>query len=332
MVYFICGDIPLLLKYEEILKEVREKNIGIEEKIFDASQGEEESFLHAISTNSIFASKEIIILKRAESIKKLEKFVGYFQEFNLSQKEIIVLYEEILDDFGRSANKLSSKVQSIVEKVAKIIFARKETEKKGIHFYVEKELKTSSSQAEKFCEIVGEDFLKIKQEIEKVKNYLNGEAFSIDKILPIVTKNNEYNLKSLIEKFLQNRKYIELIEFLNVEKEYMSFLYGLSEEINIILKLKLLQKRGNIRSGMSYKHFKENIYPSISRYFKRERGDYIREYPLFLKFSIVEEYEEEFLIEKIREILIAEYNIKSGKIQEDIEIQKMIISFFRGEE
>lgn len=327
MIYFLHGDTPLQMRYQELIKEIKSKNLNIPEKIYDASLGEETDFLGSISTNSMFSPKELIILKRSESLKKLDKFIGYLEEYDLSQKEVVIVYEEFLNSFGKATNKPTTKMFSNIEKVAKLVTARKENEKKGMIFFVEKELKISEYDAEKICEIIGEDFYTIKQEVEKVKNFLNGEPFSLEKILPILSVSNEFNLKNLIDNFIENKEKINLINYLREEKEYMSFLYMISDEMNIILKLKLLEKRGSIKRSMSYKYFKENIYEGIKKYFKKERGDYVKEYPLFLKIKLLELYDEEFLKEMIKKLIYSEFNIKSGHMPDAVEIEKLILEF-----
>lgn len=329
MMYFLTGDIPLPMKYEELLKNIREKHPGIDEKIINVEENGEEKFLGILSINSMFAPRELVVLKGVEKIKKLDKFIESLDTFDISQKEIVFVYKEELDDYDRPTNRPVKKIVDIVGKRAKIILCRKELEKKGLHFYVEKELKISEYDSQRFCELIGEDYDKLKNEISKVKSFFRGEEFNLEKVLPILSINKEGNLKILMEKFLYEKKVDGLLEFLNREKEYMRFLYMLNEEIILLLKIKLLEKREVIRSTMSYKQFKENIYEGIKKYFRRERGDYIKEYPIFLKFSNLDKFKEDFLEEKIEEILFLEGNIKGGMVPEEISLEKFIGSFFK---
>lgn len=327
MIYFLTGDITLNMRYDEVLKSLRDKNVGIVEKIYNVDDKGEEKFFEAISNNSIFSSKELIILKGMENIKKLDKFLEILGNYDLSQKEIIFLYRENLDDYDRAINRPTKKIMDLIEQKCKVILCRKELEKKSLHFYVEKELKISEYDAEKFCSLIGEDYERIKTEVEKVKIYLKDENFSFEKIMKIISLNKEGNLKVLIEKFIYEKKKNELIEFLQREKEYMRFLYLLNEELLIFYKLKLLEERRNIEAGISYKNFKENIYEGIKKYFRRERGDYIKEYPIFLKFKYLGLNTKEFYENKLKEILYLESNIKSGILPDDIGVEKFIGSF-----
>ena len=195
MVYFLYGDIPLQLKYDELIKKIKEENTGIPEQYFDVTQDETDSIFQALSTNSMFIPKSLIIIKRLEKMKGLNNFIKSLGEFNYSQKIIILIYEETLNDYGKTENPLEKALtMKNLETVAKPICARKEKEKKSLQFFVEKELKCTEYEAEKFIEMVGEDFLKIKNEIAKVENFLNGEQFNLEKIKNILSVNTEYNL------------------------------------------------------------------------------------------------------------------------------------------
>lgn len=326
MFYFIYGDKPLLLKYEEVIKEIKKNNENIPMKVYDASQGEEENFLEGISTNSIFSPKELLVLKRSEKIKKLDKFFEIVEKYDHSQKEVVVLYEEFLNDYGKATNEINKKVLSVTEKLGKNISARKKDEKRSLQFYIEKELKISEYESEKLIDILGDDFFKVKNEIEKIKNFIGGEKFDLEKVTPILSVSKEYNLKKIIEDFMENFEIFNLIEFLKINKEYMFVIYLLSEELNLALKLVSLKKMGLISVNQSYNAFKSNSYDEIKKYFKTTRG-YTKEYPIFLKLKYADKFSEKFLLSKIDEILKLEYSIKNGKISEELGVEKYLIKF-----
>lgn len=262
-------------------------------------------------------------------MKGLNNFIKSLGEFNYSQKIIILIYEETLNDYGKTENPLEKALtMKNLETVAKPICARKEKEKKSLQFFVEKELKCTEYEAEKFIEMVGEDFLKIKNEIAKVENFLNGEQFNLEKIKNILSVNTEYNLYKLTENFLYNKENKNLIEHLKAEKNYMLFLNILGEELTILLKLKDLSQRGIIKKGMSYNTFKADIYPSIKKDFKINSFRFTAEYPLFLKFKYLDLYSMDFYKKKMKDTLIIEYKIKTGQIENDIGMEKFILEFF----
>lgn len=130
MVYFLYGDIPLQLKYDELIKKIREENAGIPEQYFDVAQDETDSIFQALSTNSMFIPKSLIVIKRLEKMKGLNNFIKSLGEFNYSQKIIILIYEETLNDYGKTENPLEKALtMKNLEAVAKPVCARKEKEK-----------------------------------------------------------------------------------------------------------------------------------------------------------------------------------------------------------
>lgn len=328
MVYFLYGDIPLQLKYDELLKKIREENKDIPEKYFDASQDETDEIFQALSTNSMFMPKTLIVVKRLEKMKGLNTFLKSLSEFNYSQKIIILVYEETLNDFGKTTNPPEKTTMKYVEAVAKSIVARKETEKKSLQFFVEKELKCTEYEAEKFIEMVGEDFIKIKNEIAKVQNFLNGEAFKLENIKHILSITTEYNLYKLVENFIYNKSINNLIDHLSSEKNYMLFLNILAEELSTMLKLKDLLKRDIITTGMSYNKFKADVFPKIKDNFRINSFRISAEYPLFLKFKYLDLYSSDFYKKKMKDTLIVEYKIKTGQIDDVMGIEKFILEFF----
>lgn len=328
MLYFLHGDTsPLQIKYEELLNKIKNEFSNIPEKYFDASQKEDELFLQAVSTNSIFNPKELLILRRAEDIKNIESFFKSLKLFNLSQKEIIIVYEEFLNDYGKIKNPLSKKALDSIGEIAQIICYRKENEKKAITFYLQHELNVSEYEAEKFVEIIGDDFFKIKNEVEKVKNYLDGDIFNLAKVMPILSITKEYNHRTLIENFLYNRNAAPLLEFLQKEKEYMGFLYMTTEELLLNLKLNYLSKESIITKNTSYKKFNDSIFENTKKYFKKDNG-FMHPYQIFLKFKNIDIFKSEFIEKKLEELLQAEYSIKNGTLDDEIAVETLILNFF----
>lgn len=328
MIYFLHGDTaPLQLKYEEIIDKIKSNNPAIPEKIFDASLDEVTQFFDSVSTNSIFSPKELIVLKRAESFKNLDGIAKSLKMYNLTQKEIVIVYEEFLNDFGKIKNPIPKKTLDSFKEIADIICFRKENEKKAIIFYLQEELNISEYEAEKFVELIGDDFFKIKNEVEKVKNFLDGETFNLEKVYLLLSINEEFNLKNLIENFLINKDSKNLLHFLSKEKLHNNFLYGIADELIFYLKLSSLSKDGILDKNLSYKKFNETIFENIKDFFLTERG-YPHPYTLFLKLKNIDIFSEEFLKRKIKELSSLEYDIKSGNMDMEIGVEDYILNFF----
>ena len=336
MIYFIHGDIPLQLKFDEILKNIKKENPGIPEKYYDMSQDETDEIFQTLSTNSMFIPKSLIVITRLEESKKFKEFVKSLKEFNLSQKIIIMLYEEKLDDYGRLTNEINKTNMKYISNVAKIITARQKDERKTLQFFIENELSCTEYDAKKIIEMVGEDVFKIKNELQKIKNFLNGESFNLEKIKPILSISKEYNIFALIEDFLLHENTKTLINFLKKEKLYLLFTRVLADELTTLYKLKDLQKRRIIDTSMSYSIFKERSYPKIKEYFiKNEKSYFIqndfrytKEYPIFLKFRYLDKYSLELLEKNLKKLIICEYNFMSGLMEVETAIEVFILNFF----
>ena len=329
MIYFLHGDTaPLQIKYGEIIDKIKSNNPSIPEKIFDASLDEVTLFFDSISTNSIFSPKELIILKRAEDFKNLDSIAKSLKMYNLAQKEIVIIYEEFLNDYGKIKNPIPKKTLDSFQEIAEIICFRKENEKKAIIFYIQQELNISEYEAEKFVELVGDDFFKVKNEVEKVKSFLDGDSFNLEKIKPLLSINEEYNLKNLIENFLISKNVKDLLHFVSKEKLHNNFIYGIAEELIFYLKLSSLAQDNILNKNISYKKFNEGIFENIKMFFLTDRG-YPHPYTLFLKLKNIDIFDEFFLRKKLKELTYLEYSIKSGNLDVEIGVEDYIIGFFR---
>ncbi|WP_294529824.1 hypothetical protein [uncultured Fusobacterium sp.] len=329
MIYFLHGDTaPLQIKYGEIIDKIKSNNPSIPEKIFDASLDEVTLFFDSISTNSIFSPKELIILKRAEDFKNLDSIAKSLKMYNLAQKEIVIIYEEFLNDYGKIKNPIPKKTLDSFQEIAEIICFRKENEKKAIIFYIQHELNISEYEAEKFVELVGDDFFKVKNEVEKVKSFLDGDSFNLEKIKPLLSINEEYNLKNLIENFLISKNTKDLLHFVSKEKLHNNFIYGIAEELIFYLKLSSLAQDNILNKNISYKKFNEGIFENIKMFFLTDRG-YPHPYTLFLKLKNIDIFDEFFLRKKLKELTYLEYSIKSGNLDVEIGVEDYIIGFFR---
>lgn len=340
MLYFLYGDgAPLMIKLDELTAEILRKNPGIERKSFDFSIGERESFLEAVSQNSIFSPKEFLIAKRFERLKSQdrEKILKALQGLNLASKEVVVVYEEFFDEYDRRVDEVdksdATKKKKLIEgfeKIGKVICYRKENQKKSAMFYLEKELNIGEYEAEKLLELIGEDLFKIKNEIEKIKNFLNGELYSLEKVKSILSVSKDYKFKKIFEKMLLTRNVHEMINYINDEREYFPLLYSLYDELSTIFKLRLLQRENKIRLDMSYNDFKDRIYEEVSKNFLNSlTGRPIHSYPLYLKFKMAEKYEIDELRKSLKTIGEIEYRGKSGEEPIEFSLAPFLLCFLQ---
>ena len=110
MIYFIGGLQNREFKYFDTIKKIRDENPGIAENFFDADIKEEEKFLEKVSFNSIFSAEELVVLKRSEKLKDLEKILDYITALDLNKKEIVIDYAR---EDGKIPAKLNKKLESL---------------------------------------------------------------------------------------------------------------------------------------------------------------------------------------------------------------------------
>ena len=227
----------------------------------------------------------------------------------------------------RQKTQYQKKLLDRISKDFKVIEAKQGKDGKSLVFYVSGELEIKENDAEKLLQMIGRDSMQVRHEVEKIKLFLNGEKFSFEKIKGIVTLSREYYMKNLVDELLAGNKE-NLLYHLKHEKDYMSFIYIFSNELDILLKLKMLQKKGVISHNTSYNLFKDRVYEGVKKYFLKGDGrGSTHAYQLFLKFNILNSYSEKFLMEKLNDILEIEYKFKSGQGDEEIMLESFIAAF-----
>ncbi len=328
MLYFLYGDIPLELKYNELIKKIREDNPGIAEKYYDAGLKEEEGFLQSLSINSMFGGTELLVLKRLNTMKKGDKFLSILENFIITNKIVVVTYEECLDEYGKAKNALkkTDPILKVAPKLFKVTEARQAGEKKALLFYITRELSISEGEAQRLLDMLDDNSALVKNELEKIKLFLDGEPFSFERIEGIISYSKDYNLGILIGDFLAGNT-SKLLKHLKHDKSYMGFLYALTGELDTLYKLKQLEKKGTISYSTSYNAFKDRVYNSVKDHFTTGAGRPMHPYPLFLKFKLLNRFREEFLLKKLNELLEIEYKFKSGQGDEEILVESFIATF-----
>lgn len=312
MLKVVIGDQSREMKVEAFIKEIKEKNPGIEEKIFDALQGEDELFLSQSSTNSIFGGKELLFLKRGENVKKLEELFKALKNFDLSNKEIIVSIE--CDEKG-----LSKKVTELIKSYGEIYetLEAKKNPKEMIE-YIITELKVDNKTALDLFEMIGNNVNKLKNEIEKLKNYFIDKEFSLNEGKKLISVNVEYNLFEQVDKLLKGNKK-DVLDYLKTEKSSQLFLFWLGQELKELLKLSLLTKEGKLIKTNNYNVFK-NKFDENTKYFVGKHP-----YRVFKTMENLNNFNEEKLKFLLKEVLETEYKIKSGYGEEAILVDLLIL-------
>ena len=196
MIYFIYGDSEREHEAEKVKENIKKANSGISEKQFDFSQKEAETFLESVRQTSMFVTKELIVGKRAEVLKNIGEIIDILAMYNTESKEIVIVY----DDSDSSLNK---KIITAAGKIAKVTDARKENKKKELIQYIKDNTGFSDKEAYQLIDMAGDEFLKLKQEIDKLKNYFAGKTMSLEEAEGIITKTKE--LSSSAKNSIKNK-------------------------------------------------------------------------------------------------------------------------------
>ena len=325
MIYFIGGKKQREFKYFEILEKIRKENAGISESFFDVDLKENEQFLEKININSIFLSQELVVLKRAEKLKNIEEILKYIANLEIVNKEIIIDYDKEDGKFGAKLKKLMDELEK--NRKMKVFLFQKETEEE-IRAYIVNELGINGRDLALLLEMIGNNPFKVRNEVEKIKVFLNGEKFDIEKIKNVVSVEKEYQIYEMTRNILLNNP-ADVMRYLEQKKEYMGILYSLYSELETMYKISSLKKRGR-KFSKNYNTFKME-FEEIKEVFK-SNNRIPNSYVIFKKLELEQNYTNLNLKKLVFRCWEIEREIKTGKIEMETGVEILIMeicSLFR---
>ena len=325
MIYFIGGKKQREFKYFEILEKIRKENVGISESFFDVDLKENEQFLEKININSIFLSQELVVLKRAEKLKNIEEILKYIANLEIVNKEIIIDYDKEDGKFGAKLKKLLDELEK--NRKVKVFLFQKETEEE-IRAYIVNELGINGRDLALLLEMIGNNPFKVRNEVEKIKVFLNGEKFDIEKIKNVVSVEKEYQIYEMTRNILLNNP-ADVMRYLEQKKEYMGILYSLYSELETMYKISSLKKRGR-KFSRNYNTFKME-FEEIKEIFK-SNNRIPNSYVIFKKLELEQNYTNLNLKKLVFRCWEIEREIKTGKIEMETGVEILIMeicSLFR---
>lgn len=325
MIYFIGGKKQREFKYFEILEKKRKENVGISESFFDVDLKENEQFLEKININSIFSSRELVVLKRAEKLKNIEEILKYIANLEIVNKEIIIDYDKEDGKFGAKLKKLLDELEK--NRKMKVFLFQKETEEE-IRAYIVNELGINGRDLALLLEMIGNNPFKVRNEVEKIKVFLNGEKFDIEKIKNVVSVEKEYQIYEMTRNILLNNP-ADVMRYLEQKKEYMGILYSLYSELETMYKISSLKKRGR-KFSKNYNTFKME-FEEIKEIFK-SNNRIPNSYVIFKKLELEQNYTNLNLKKLVFRCWEIEREIKTGKIEMETGVEILIMeicSLFR---
>ena len=318
MIYFIGGKKQREFKYFEILEKIRKENVGISESFFDVDLKENEQFLEKININSIFSSQELVVLKRAEKLKNIEEILKYIANLEIVNKEIIIDYDKEDGKFGAKLKKLLDELEK--NRKMKVFLFQKETEEE-IRAYIVNELGINGRDLALLLEMIGNNPFKVRNEVEKIKVFLNGEKFDIEKIKNVVSVEKEYRIYEMTRNILMNKP-ADVMRYLEQKKEYMGILYSLYSELETMYKISSLKKRGR-KFSRNYNAFKME-FEEIKEVFK-SNNRIPNSYVIFKKLELEQNYTNLNLKKLVFRCWEIERDIKMGKIEMETGVNVLIM-------
>ena len=318
MIYFIGGKKQREFKYFEILEKIRKENVGISESFFDVDLKENEQFLEKININSIFLSQELVVLKRAEKLKNIEEILKYIANLEIVNKEIIIDYDKEDGKFGAKLKKLLDELEK--NRKMKVFLFQKETEEE-IRAYIVNELGINGRDLALLLEMIGNNPFKVRNEVEKIKVFLNGEKFDIEKIKNVVSVEKEYQIYEMTRNILLNNP-ADVMRYLEQKKEYMGILYSLYSELETMYKISSLKKRGR-KFSRNYNAFKME-FEEIKEVFK-SNNRIPNSYVIFKKLELEQNYTNLNLKKLVFRCWEIEREIKMGKIEMETGVNVLIM-------
>ena len=318
MIYFIGGKKQREFKYFEILEKIRKENVGISESFFDVDLKENEQFLEKININSIFLSQELVVLKRAEKLKNIEEILKYIANLEIVNKEIIIDYDKEDGKFGAKLKKLLDELEK--NRKMKVFLFQKETEEE-IRAYIVNELGINGRDLALLLEMIGNNPFKVRNEVEKIKVFLNGEKFDIEKIKNVVSVEKEYQIYEMTRNILLNNP-ADVMRYLEQKKEYMGILYSLYSELETMYKISSLKKRGR-KFSRNYNAFKME-FEEIKEVFK-SNNRIPNSYVIFKKLELEQNYTNLNLKKLVFRCWEIERDIKVGKIEIETGVNVLIM-------
>ena len=318
MIYFIGGKKQREFKYFELLEQIRKENVGISESFFDVDLKENEKFLEKININSMFANQELVVLKRAEKLKNIEEILKYIANLEIVNKEIIIDYDKEDGKFGVKLKKLLDEFSK--NKQMKVFLFQKESEKE-IKAYVVNELNINARDVSVLLEMIGRNPFKVRNEVEKIKVFLDGEKFDIEKIKNIVSIEKEYQIYEMTRNILLNNP-ADVMRYLEQKKEYMGILYSLYNELETMYKISSLKLKGR-RFSRNYNAFKIE-FEEIKEIFK-SNNRIPNSYVIFKKLELEQNYTNSSLKALVFRCWEIEKDIKIGKIEMETGVEMLIM-------
>ena len=257
-------------------------------------------------------------MKRAEKLKNIEEILKYIANLEIVNKEIIIDYDKEDGKFGVKLKKLLDEFSK--NKQMEVFLFQKETEEE-IRAYVVNELDINARDVAMLLEMIGNNPFKVRNEVAKIKIFLDGEKFDIEKIKNIVSIEKDYQIYEMTRNILLNNP-ADVMRYLEQKKEYMGILYSLYNELEIMYKISSLKMKGQ-KFSKNYNTFKIE-FEEIKEIFK-SNNRIPNSYVIFKKIELEQNYTNASLKKLVFRCWEIEKDIKTGKMAMETGVELLIM-------
>ncbi|VWL85136.1 DNA polymerase III subunit delta [Oceanivirga miroungae] len=293
MIYFVSGLNSRQIKIDEIKKEYTDISI------FDASiESEYDLFLNSIYNVSLFSKRELIILRRAEKVKKMKNLIDTLKEYEDDKKDILIDY---FAEY-KTKNIYLKDFEKITKNIVNI-----ENEDDLLNDYIDKNLKISNEDKKKLISLIGTDYNHIKNEIYKYNLVLKDEVFSFAKLDGLISESLDKKISDIVDNIMFANVDIDKIN----SSMYMGIVYGLYKEFEILHRL------SKLKLSTDYNTFKKE-------YEKYKDIFLLHYYVAYLKNKNINRYTTKNIFKILLNIVKNETMFKSGEIDDKLMIFNIV--------
>ncbi len=313
-IYLIYGNEDFLIKKE--LENIIDNGDIIADNIIKYNL-DETNVINAIeeaSTVSMFDGKKVVICEGCTFLTGENK-----KEINHDIDSLIKYINNPFDDvyfiFVVRREKLDErkKIVKEIKKISKVIECNK-LENFNLSAYIEKYILNKGytidrKSVNKMIEISGENLSSLINECDKLLMYKDDDKnIQINDVIDIATKSIDDDIFELTNAIMEKdeSKMIEIYnELLLIGEEPIKLIVMISNQLRLILKVKLMIKNG----------YKEREIPNV-----------IKEHPYRVKLAIKSNFTINELIFYLKKLGELDYNIKSGKIDKNFGLEMFLFN------
>jgi DNA polymerase-3 subunit delta len=296
-------------KLNEIIEHYKEiHKSGLSLKFFDFKEDSFEDFRDAFKSFTMFREKKLLVLKNLFSNLKAENdFLKNLKEISKS-KEIILIYEEEIDENNPLAKELKKKAKFQKFNLLEGIFLKNWVKRE----FQKYQAKIANEAIDLLINYVGSDLWKMENEIKKLINFCNKQEIKIKDIELLVKPKIETDIFQTIDAIAakNKRKALSLLKEHLEEGSPPTYLLAM---INFQFRNLLIIKSCELR---------HELYANDMRILSRKLG--IHPYVIGKTIQQMRRFSLEELKKIYQKIFEADLSVKTGRVDSETALDLLI--------